>query len=43
LNFFKEKRNLVKYTIKAGGIILIIIGIMTFTGTFTTISKYLAF
>ncbi|MEL7649558.1 MAG: cytochrome c biogenesis CcdA family protein [Sedimentibacter sp.] len=43
LNFFKEKRNLVKYTIKAGGIILIIIGIMTFTGTFSTLSRYLAY
>lgn len=43
LNFFKEKRNLVKYTIKAGGIILIIIGIMTFTGTFTSLSRYLAY
>lgn len=43
LNFFKEKRNIVKYTIKAGGIILIVIGIMTFTGAFTSISRYLAF
>lgn len=43
LNFFKEKRSIVKYTIKAGGIILIIIGIMTFTGAFTSISRYLAF
>lgn len=43
LNFFKEKRNLVKYTIKAGGIILIIIGIMTFTGTFANLSRYLAY
>lgn len=43
LNFFKEKRNLVKYTIKAGGVILIIIGIMTFTGTFATMSRFLAF
>ena len=43
LNFFKEKRNLVKYTIKLGGLILIIIGIMTFTGTFTTISRKLSF
>lgn len=43
LNFFKEKRNLVKYTIKVGGIILIIIGIMTFTGTFANISRFLAF
>lgn len=43
LNFFKEKRNLVKYTIKVGGIILIIIGIMTFTGTFANLSRYLAY
>lgn len=43
LNFFKEKRNMVKYTIKVGGIILIIIGIMTFTGTFANLSRYLAF
>lgn len=43
LNFFKEKRNLMKYTIKIGGIILIIIGIMTFTGLLNNISKFLAF
>lgn len=43
LNFFKEKRNLVKYTIKLGGIILIIIGIMTLTGKFTAISRILSF
>lgn len=43
LNFFKEKRNLVKYTIKIGGIILVIIGIMTLTGTFANLSRYLAF
>ncbi len=43
LNFFKEKRNLVKYTIKIGGVILIIIGIMTYTGTFTEISRSLSF
>jgi len=43
LNLFREKRNMVKYTIKAGGIILIIIGIMTFTGTFAAISRYFAF
>lgn len=43
LNFFKEKRNIVKYTIKAGGIILIIIGILTYTGSFASLSRYLAF
>lgn len=43
LNFFKEKRNLLKYTIKIGGVILIIIGFMTFTGLFNNITKLLAF
>lgn len=43
LNFFREKRSLVKYTIKIGGLILIIIGLMTFMGTFTTISRSLSF
>jgi cytochrome c-type biogenesis protein len=43
LNFFKEKRELVKYSIRIGGIILIIIGIMTFTGIFTAISRNLSF
>ncbi len=43
LNFFKEKRNIVKYTIKAGGIILIIIGIMTYTGTFASLSRLFAY
>lgn len=43
LNFFKTKRNLVKYAIKIGGLILIIIGLMTFTGTFTNLSRYLSY
>jgi cytochrome c-type biogenesis protein len=43
LNFFKEKKNLLKYTIKIGGVILIIIGIMTFTGSFNEITKLLSF
>jgi len=43
LNFIKEKRNIVKYTIKVGGIILIIIGVMTYTGKFAILSRYLAF
>jgi cytochrome c-type biogenesis protein len=41
LNFLKDKRNLMKYTIKLGGILLIIIGIMTFTGWVNGISSYL--
>jgi len=43
LNFFKAKRNMLRYTIKIGGIILIIIGLMTFSGSFTNISRYLSY
>jgi len=43
LNFFKEKRNLMKYTVKIGGVILIIIGVLTFTGLFNNITKLLSF
>lgn len=43
LNLLRKKRNLLKYTIKIAGIILILMGIMTITGTFTTLSRYLAF
>lgn len=41
LNFLKSKQKLLKYTVKIGGVILIIIGIMTFTGWMNGISKYL--
>lgn len=41
LNFLKSKQKLLKYTIKAGGIILIIMGVMTFTGWLNGISSYL--
>ncbi len=41
LNFFREKKNMVRYTIKAGGIILIVIGIAAFTGKFAAISRLL--
>ena len=41
LNFLKARQNFLKYTVKIGGIILIIIGIMTFTGWMNGISKYL--
>lgn len=43
LNFFKAKRNMLRYTIKIGGIILIIIGLMTFSGSFANISRYLSY
>ncbi len=41
LNFLKSKQKLLKYTVKIGGLILIIIGVMTFTGWMNGISKYL--
>ncbi len=41
LNFLKKKQKLLKYTIKAGGIVLILMGIMTFTGWMNHISGYL--
>jgi cytochrome c-type biogenesis protein len=40
LNFLKKHQKLLKYTVKAGGILLIVIGIMTFTGWMNTISAY---
>ena len=41
LNFLKKRQKLLKYTVKIGGVILVIIGIMTFTGWMNGISKYL--
>lgn len=41
LNYLKKHQKLLKYTVKAGGIILILIGIMIFTGRMNTISRYL--
>ena len=41
LDFLKSKQKLLKYTIKVGGIILIIMGVMTFTGWMNGVSGYL--
>ena len=41
LNFLKSKQKLLKYTIKTGGVILIIIGIMIYTGWMNNVSGYL--
>jgi cytochrome c-type biogenesis protein len=41
LNFLKKHQKLLRYTVKAGGILLIIIGIMTFTGWMNGISAYI--
>ena len=42
LNFLNTHKKFLKYTVKAGGILLIIIGIMTFTGWMNGVSKYLS-
>lgn len=42
LDFIKKRQKLLKYTIKAGGVLLIIMGIMTFTGWMNGISGYLS-
>lgn len=41
LNFIKKNRNIMKYTIKTGGIIMLIMGVMTFTGWINDISGYM--
>lgn len=41
LNFLKKHQKLLKYTVKAGGLLLLLIGIMTFTGWMNGISGYL--
>jgi cytochrome c-type biogenesis protein len=41
LTFLKKHQKALKYTVKVGGVLLIIIGIMTFTGWMNGISKYL--
>ncbi len=41
LNFFNRKRSVVKHIKKIGGIIIIIMGIMMFTGWLNTFSGYL--
>lgn len=41
LNFIKKNKKIVRYTIKVGGVIMVIMGIMTFTGGINNITKYL--
>jgi len=41
LEFLQSHKKLVKYTIKVGGVLLIVMGIMTFTGWMNGISSYL--
>jgi len=41
LNFLKSHQKLLKYAVKVGGALLILIGFMTFTGWMNSFSKYL--
>lgn len=41
LNFIKRKQKILQYAIKVGGILLILVGIMTFTGWMNGITGYL--
>ncbi|WP_340147295.1 cytochrome c biogenesis protein/redoxin [Ruminiclostridium josui] len=41
LNLLKAKQKLLKYTVKVGGVILIIMGVMIFTGWMNGVSGYL--
>ena len=42
LSFFRTHGNIVKYTVKIGAILLILMGIMTFTGWMNGVSNYLS-
>lgn len=42
LNFFKKHRNVVKYTVKVGGVLMILMGVMMVTGWMNGISGYLS-
>lgn len=42
LDFFKKHGNVVRYTVKLGGILMIFIGIMMFTGWMNSFSSYLS-
>lgn len=42
LDFFKKHNKVVKYTVKIGGVLMILIGVMMFTGWMNTFSSYLS-
>lgn len=42
LDFFKKHRQVVKYTVKAGGALMLLIGVMMFTGWMNSFSSYLS-
>lgn len=42
LDFFQKRRNVIQYTVKAGGVLLILMGIMTMTGWMNGLTSYLS-
>ena len=42
LDFFRRKRNVVRYTVKIGAVLLVLMGIMTLTGFMNGITGYLS-
>jgi cytochrome c-type biogenesis protein len=42
LNFFSKHKGVVKYSVKIGGVILIVMGLMMFTGKMNSITSYLS-
>lgn len=42
LELFKKHRNVVKYTVKVGGVLMVVMGIMMFTGKMNAITGYLS-
>ena len=42
LNFFKKHRQVVEYTVKIGGVLMVLMGLMMFTGIMNNITGYLS-
>ena len=42
LDFFKRRRNVVKYTVKVGGVLMILMGVMMITGLMNGFTSYLS-
>ncbi|MDD2956629.1 MAG: cytochrome c biogenesis protein CcdA [Oscillospiraceae bacterium] len=42
LSLFRRRQNIVRYTVKAGGVLLIIMGVMMFTGWMNGVTGYLS-
>lgn len=42
LDFFKKHQQVVRYTVKAGGVLMVLMGVMMFTGWMNGVSSYLS-